>query len=44
LDHELMLQVTADGRAGEGPAIIESRTYGLQGHFVADPANYRPQE
>ena len=42
--HELMLQVTADVRAGEGPAFIEARTYRLQGHSVADPANYRPEE
>ena len=42
--HELMLQVTKDVRAGEGPAFIEAQTYRIQGHSVADPANYRPQE
>ncbi len=42
--HELMLQVTADVRAGKGPAFVEARTYRIQGHSVADPANYRPKE
>ena len=42
--HELMLQVTKDVRTGEGPAFIEARTYRIQGHSVADPANYRPEE
>ena len=42
--HELMLQATKDVRNGEGPAFIEARTYRIQGHSVADPANYRPAE
>ena len=31
-------------RAGEGPTIIEARTYRHYGHSRADPAKYRPQE
>ena len=42
--HELMLQVTDEVRAGKGPAFVEARTYRIQGHSVADPANYRPKE
>ena len=42
--HELMLQATKDVRTEGGPAFIEARTYRIQGHSVADPANYRPEE
>lgn len=42
--HELMLDVTNDVREGKGPAFIEARTYRIQGHSIADPANYRPEE
>jgi pyruvate dehydrogenase E1 component alpha subunit len=31
-------------RAGEGPALIEAKTYRHSGHSRADPAKYRPQE
>ncbi len=31
-------------RAGEGPAIIECKTYRLDGHFVGDPEKYRAKE
>ncbi|MCC6533419.1 MAG: thiamine pyrophosphate-dependent dehydrogenase E1 component subunit alpha [Burkholderiales bacterium] len=30
-------------RAGEGPALIEAKTYRHSGHSRADPAKYRPQ-
>lgn len=29
-------------RAGEGPTLIECKTYRWQGHHVGDPATYRP--
>lgn len=42
--HELMLDVTDEVREGKGPAFIEARTYRIQGHSIADPANYRPEK
>jgi pyruvate dehydrogenase E1 component alpha subunit len=42
--HELMLDVVENVRSGKGPAFIEARTYRIQGHSIADPANYRPDE
>ena len=42
--HELMLDVVENVRSGKGPAFIEARTYRMQGHSIADPANYRPVE
>ena len=30
-------------RRGEGPTLIEARTYRLQGHWAADRATYRPE-
>ena len=42
--HELMREVTNDVRGGKGPAFIEARTYRIQGHSIADPANYRPEQ
>lgn len=42
--HELMLEVVENVRSGKGPAFIEARTYRMQGHSIADPANYRPDE
>lgn len=31
-------------RRGLGPTLIECKTYRHHGHFVGDPANYRPKE
>jgi pyruvate dehydrogenase E1 component alpha subunit len=31
-------------RAGEGPTILELQTERLHGHFIGDPADYRPKE
>ena len=42
--HDLMAGVVEDVRSGKGPAFIEARTYRMQGHSIADPANYRPAE
>ena len=32
------------GRAGEGPSLIECRTYRIEGHYVGDPCKYRSKE
>lgn len=34
----------ARARAGEGPTLLEIKTYRWQGHFAGDPAAYRPKE
>ena len=31
-------------RAGEGPSLIEAKTYRIEGHFVGDPELYRKKE
>ncbi|PIE55119.1 MAG: pyruvate dehydrogenase (acetyl-transferring) E1 component subunit alpha [Dethiosulfovibrio peptidovorans] len=31
-------------RSGEGPAILECKTYRIKGHFVGDPEKYRTKE
>lgn len=39
------LQVAIDrARAGEGPSLIEIRTYRFRGHSMSDPAKYRTKE
>ncbi len=39
------LKVAADrARAGEGPSLIEIRTYRYRGHSMSDPAKYRSKE
>jgi acetoin:2,6-dichlorophenolindophenol oxidoreductase subunit alpha len=35
--------VLARARAGEGPVLVEAKTYRKGGHSRADPAKYRPQ-
>jgi len=34
----------AAARAGEGPTLLECKTYRFMGHFVGDPLVYRPKE
>jgi pyruvate dehydrogenase E1 component alpha subunit len=34
----------ARARSGEGPTLIEAKTYKHHGHFEGDPADYRPPE
>jgi TPP-dependent pyruvate/acetoin dehydrogenase alpha subunit len=34
----------ARARAGDGPTLVEARTYRVAGHLVADPAAYRPAD
>jgi len=42
--YQAALQALARARAGEGPSIIECKTYRHSGHSRADPAKYRPPE
>ena len=37
------LKAFARARAGEGPSLIECKTYRYSGHSRADPAKYRPE-
>ncbi|GAA4106914.1 thiamine pyrophosphate-dependent dehydrogenase E1 component subunit alpha [Actinomadura miaoliensis] len=41
---EAVGRAVARARAGDGPSIIEARTYRHYGHSRADPARYRPAE
>jgi pyruvate dehydrogenase E1 component alpha subunit len=31
-------------RAGSGPTLVECKTYKWMGHYIGDPANYRPKD
>ena len=33
-----------NARKGDGPTLVECRTYRKLGHYVGDPAAYRPKE
>ena len=39
--YEVAKEAVARARRGEGPTLIECKTYRWQGHHVGDPANYR---
>jgi pyruvate dehydrogenase E1 component alpha subunit len=39
--YHVMAEAVARARAGEGPSIIEAKTYRWQGHHVGDPGEYR---
>ena len=41
---ESMRKATARARAGEGPTLIECKTYRWFGHYAGDPQKYRPAE
>jgi 2-oxoisovalerate dehydrogenase E1 component len=36
-----MTRIVAGRRAGEGPILVEARTYRLRGHYEGDPERYR---
>jgi TPP-dependent pyruvate/acetoin dehydrogenase alpha subunit len=38
------LQAVARARKGEGPSLIENKTYRIKGHFEGDPQKYRTGE
>ncbi|MDW7672829.1 MAG: thiamine pyrophosphate-dependent dehydrogenase E1 component subunit alpha [Bacillota bacterium] len=42
--HEAIREAVKRARNGEGPSLIECKTYRHRGHFEGDPTNYRPDE
>lgn len=42
--YEAAVEAVARARRGEGPTLIECKTYRWQGHHVGDPANYRQRK
>ena len=42
--YETTAEAVARARSGEGPSLIECKTYRHQGHHVNDPGNYMPQD
>jgi TPP-dependent pyruvate/acetoin dehydrogenase alpha subunit len=40
---EVMQAAVKRARAGEGPSLIENKTYRVRGHFEGDPQKYRDQ-
>ncbi len=42
--YETVKKAVEKARRGEGPTLIECKTYRWQGHHVGDPATYRPAE
>ena len=42
--YEVAKEAVARARRGEGPTLLECKTYRWQGHHVGDPANYRSRK
>lgn len=42
--YDAVMDAADRARAGEGPSLVECRTYRYQGHYCGDPATYRPKE
>jgi pyruvate dehydrogenase E1 component alpha subunit len=41
---KVALQAVERARKGEGPSLIENKTYRIKGHFEGDPQKYRAEE
>lgn len=42
--HGAVSEAVNHARAGNGPSLIEAKTYRLWGHWIGDPENYRSRE
>jgi len=42
--YNVVEEAVARARRGEGPTLIEAKTYRFAGHYYGDPAAYRPKE
>jgi pyruvate dehydrogenase E1 component alpha subunit len=42
--YEAVSEAVKRARAGQGPSLIEAKTYRLWGHWIGDPDSYRSRE